>query len=1068
MSDLGSISGRWRNGVQRRTRWGFVALAVWMGARGMATAAAVDFQRDILPILSDKCFHCHGPDEKARKAKLRLDTPEGAFQANAKGKVAIIAGKSSESELIRRLVTSDADDLMPPPESNRTLTQKQKDQMRAWIDSGAKWERHWAFTPIGRPVTPVPKDASWAKSPIDRFVLAKLESMQLKPAPSADRERWLRRVTLDLTGLPASLPEMDAFLADRPDGAESRVVDRLLGSHRFGERMATDWLDLARYSDTHGFQMDRYRPMWPWRDWVIRSFNRNLPFDQFVTWQLAGDLLPNPTQEQRLATAFNRNHLQNEEGGIVEEEFRVSYVVDRVNTFGTAFLGLTFECSRCHDHKYDPISQRDFYQLFSMFQNIDESGQTVYFGEIMPVPTLLLANEAESARIEQFKSASTRLDGRRNEVLESTLSAFNEWLARRPSTPKIAGLIASYAFDGTGDARFANGVKGGKPAAPSEAPAVAPGRFGESLLLSGENGVTLPGVGGISRTDPFSLSVWLNPPGLAPRWVVLHKSRAWMDAGSRGFELLLEDGHVSVGLHHMWPGNSLRIRSRAVVPTNDWSHVAITYDGSSRASGLHLYLDGQPAEVDVIRDGLWKDITYGGGEPDLTIGFRMRDSGFKGGRVDELRVFNRELSSLESAHLSGDARLTTLLIRPAVELSLVERALLFDHFCTAVSPAVARWREEQHGVRQELNRMVMSIPDIMVMQELPKPKPAFILRRGAYDAPGEAVTAGVPGALPPLPAGAPANRLGLARWLLAPENPLMSRVTVNRAWQMMFGRGLVETVDNFGTQGTPPTHPELLDWLARDFVDGGWDWKRLLREIALSATYRQSSKAGAELLASDPQNEWLARGPARRLTAEMLRDQALSVSGLLAETVGGPSVKPYQPEGLWEVAMGNPRYDQDHGSGLHRRSLYTYWKRTVPPPAMVTFDAAERNGCVVRRQSTSTPLQALALLNDPQIVEAARHVAERMYREAGPTDTERVLHAFRLVTGRHASERETAVMVAMLQKQRARFAAEPATAGKLLGVGEAKNGAGWSEIDLASGAVVAEALLNHDEAVLRR
>ena len=1068
MSELNSITGSPLRRVRRAAGWGFVALTAWLGAPAGALAAAVDFQRDILPILSDKCFHCHGPDEKARKAKLRLDTPEGAFQTNAKGKVSIVRGKSTESELFRRLVTSDADDLMPPPESNRTLTPKQKEQIRDWIDAGAKWVRHWAFQPIVRPQVPVPRDSTWARGPIDRFVLAKLEAHQMKPAPPADRERWLRRVTLDLTGLPPSLKEVDAFLADRAAGAEERVVDRLLGSPRFGERMATDWLDLARYSDTHGFQMDRYRPMWPWRDWVIRSFNRNLPFDKFVTWQLAGDLLPNPTQEQRLATAFNRNHLQNEEGGIVAEEFRVSYVVDRVNTFGSAFLGMTFECSRCHDHKYDPISQRDFYQLFSMFQNIDESGQTVYFGEIMPVPTLLLANEEESARIERFKAAGSRLDGRRAEVVASTQSAFEAWLAQRPQQPSIPGLVASYAFDGTGDARFANGVQGGKPASPVEAPASGAGRFGEALLLSGENGVSLPGAGPTSRTDPFSLSVWLNPPGQSPRWVVLHKSRAWMDAGSRGFELLLEDGHVSVGLHHMWPGNSLRLRSRLVVPTNSWSHVAITYDGSSRASGLHLYLDGKPAAVEVVRDGLWKDITYGGGEPDLTIGFRMRDSGFKGGRVDELRVFNRELSALESAHLAGDSLFEALLKRPASALSGADRSLLFDHFCTAISPEMIRWRQEQLGVRQELNRLVMSIPDIMVMQELPTPKPAHILRRGAYDAPGEAVTAGVPAALPPLPAGAPANRLGLARWLLAPENPLMARVTVNRAWQMMFGRGLVETADNFGTQGAPPTHPELLDWMARDFMDGGWDWKQLLREIALSSTYRQSSKGVADLLAADPQNDWLARGPARRLTAEMLRDQALAVSGLLSETVGGPSVKPYQPEGLWEVAMGNPRYDQGHGAELHRRSLYTYWKRTVPPPAMVTFDAAERNACVVRRQSTSTPLQALALLNDPQIVEAARHVAERMYREAGPTDAERVSHAFRLVTGRRASEREAAVLVSMLQTQRARFRAEPAAASRLLGVGEARNSAEWSEVDLASGAVLAEALLNHDEAILRR
>ncbi len=1044
---------------------GWLWLLAWIVP---ATAAPAEFQRDILPILSDKCFHCHGPDEAARKGKFRLDTKEGVFRVNAKGKTVVVPGKSAESELMRRLVSQDPEEQMPPPESHRTLTVRQIEQMREWIDAGAKWERHWAFLPITRPPVPATVDSNWPSGAIDRFILARLEAEHLRPAPPADRERWLRRVTLDLTGLPPTPGDTDQFLADRAPGAEERVVDRLLGSQRFGERMAVDWLDLARYSDTHGFQMDRYRPVWPWRDWVISAFNRNLPFDRFVTWQLAGDLLPNATREQRLATAFNRQHLQNEEGGIVEEEFRVSYVVDRVNTFGTAFLGLTFECSRCHDHKYDPITQRDFYRLFSMFQNIDESGQTVYFGEVMPVPTLLLSTDEQETRLNGLKAAMVRQQARAGDARAAARPAFAEWLPHRPQRAELPGLVGAYDFDGINDVRFANGVAGRPAAVPSDVPGSAEGRHGQSLLLNGENGVTLPGVGAFTRADPFSIAVWINTPVVAPRFVVLHKSRAWMDAGSRGYEILLEDGRVSVGLHHMWPGNSLRIRSRATVATNAWTHIAVTYDGSSRAAGLHLYLDGRPAEVEVVRDGLWKDFTYGGSEPDLTVGFRMRDAGFKGGRVDELRIFNRELSALEAGNLAGDERLTKLLARPAADLDGPDRSALFEYFCSAFSAETARWREDLLGVRQEQNRLVTSIQDIMVMQEMPQPKPAFILKRGAYDAPGEQVAAGVPSALPPLPAGAPTNRLGLAQWLVAPENPLMARVTVNRAWQMMFGRGLVETSDNFGSQGSPPTHPELLDWLARDFADGGWDWKRLLREIALSATYRQSSKAGSELLARDPQNELLARGPARRLTAEMLRDQALSVSGLLSEAVGGPSVKPYQPDGLWEVAMGNPRYDQSHGGDLHRRSLYTFWKRTVPPPAMVTFDAAERNGCVVRRQSTSTPLQALALLNDPQIVEASRHVGERMLREGGATDASRVAFGFRLITGRTATDREIGVLVRMFQEQRLRFRDDPAASARLLAVGETRNNSGFTNEDLAAGTVLAEALLSHDEAVMRR
>ncbi|HTH48917.1 MAG TPA: DUF1553 domain-containing protein, partial [Candidatus Limnocylindria bacterium] len=799
---------------------------------------------------------------------------------------------------------------------------------------------------------------------------------------------------------------------------------------------------------------------------VISAFNRNLPFDQFVTWQLAGDLLPNPTKEQRLATAFNRLHLQNEEGGIVEEEFRVSYVVDRVNTFGTAFLGLTMECSRCHDHKYDPITQRDYYSLFSLFQNIDESGQTVYFGDVMPEPALLLSTDAQDARLAQLRTGIAGQQARLPAVREAARVGFAGWLKRRPAEPALPGLAGAYNFDELKDGKFANAA-GTNSASADDAPVLVPGHSGQAIQLSGENGATFPGVGGFTRADPFSFSLWLNTPVHAPRFVVLHKSKAWMDAGSRGYELLLEDGHVSVGLHHMWPGNSLKVRTREVIPTNAWAHVTVTYDGSSRAAGLHVYLDGELAGVEVVRDGLWKDFTYGGDEPNLTLGHRMRDSGFKGGRVDDLRVFDRELSAAEAGHLAGRNDLRDALATAPDSLTAGQRDLLFGYYLAAFAPEAQEFRQSLATLRREQNRLVTSIQDIMAMQELPQPKPAFVLKRGAYDAPGDAVTGDTPQFLPPFPAGAPRNRLGLAQWLLAPENPLMARVTVNRAWQMMFGRGLVETSDNLGSQGSPPTHPELLDWLARDFAAKGWDWKALLRELALSATYRQSSKTTPELLAHDPQNLLLARGPAKRLTAEMIRDQALAAGGLLAEKLGGPSVKPYQPAGLWESAWGG-RYEPGHGDDLHRRSLYTFWKRTVPPPMMIAFDAAERNVCAVRRQSTSTPLQALALLNDPQIVEAARHVGERMLREGGTNTQAQVTFAFRLVTGRTPTAKETSILQQLFSEQRDRFAADPGDAAKLLAVGETKNGENLPPAELAAGTVLAQALFSHDEAVMRR
>jgi mono/diheme cytochrome c family protein len=1034
-----------------------------------ADKSAVDFGRDILPILSDNCFRCHGPDEKARKGKFRLDTREGAFRVKD-GKTVIVPGRSAASELMRRITSRDPEELMPPPDSNRKLAARQVALIRRWIDEGAKWGTHWAFNPIQAPKPPAVQHRSWPRNDIDWFVLARLEREGLSPAPEADRERLLRRVTFDLTGLPPSPTETDAFLSDRAPSAYEKAVDRLLGSPRFGERMAAQWLDLARYADTYGYQMDAPRPVWPYRDWVIRAFNENLPFDRFVTWQLAGDLLPGATREQRLATAFNRLHLQNEEGGIVEEEFRVSYVVDRVDTFGTAFLGLTFECSRCHDHKFDPITMRDFYSLFAFFQNIDEAGQIPYTGfvDYTPAPSLLLSDAATDRRLAELAEQIAARERQASALPGAARGAFAEWLKNKPADPSVPGLVAAFSFDEMQSNKVANSVDESKPGNAHEGPALVEGRMGKAAELNGDNGFTFPGIGNFTRADPFSMSLWLQASSAAPRQVVLHHSRAPVDAGSRGYELLLEEGHVAVGLHHLWPGDSIKVRARVGLPTNQWVQVTFTYDGSSHAAGLRLYLNGAPVAVDVVRDKLRKDITYQGGEPELAIGYRFRDAGFKGGRVDDFRVFNRCLTPIEVADVAGGDDLRRAWRTDPAALESGQREALLDYYVAHVYPPARQFVAELAALRREQSSAINPIPEIMVMEELPEPKPAYILKRGAYDAHGETVTADTPHFLPPFPAGAPRNRLGLARWLLAPENPLTARVTVNRAWQMMFGRGLVETSDNFGAQGAVPTHPQLLDWLARDFVASAWNYKVLLKKIALSATYRQSSKPGSELLARDPDNRLLARGPARRLTAEMLRDEALAVSGLLVEKIGGPSVKPYQPPGLWEIAMGNPKYDMGHGAELHRRSLYTFWKRTVPPPAMIAFDAAERNVCVVRRQSTSTPLQALALLNDVQVVEAARLLAERMFKEGGATLDDRIGWAFRRVTSRHPTAGEQAVLKQLFQEQRDLFAADAPAAARLLAVGDEPNDPGLPPVDLAAGTVLAEALLNHDESVMRR
>ncbi|MBO0698846.1 MAG: DUF1549 domain-containing protein, partial [Zavarzinella sp.] len=878
-----------------------------LGLSARAADPPVDFGRDVLPILSENCFFCHGPDAKARKADLRFDTKDGAFRKRD-GEAVIVPGKSVESELVRRITAEDADERMPPPKSNRKLTAKQVETIKRWVDQGAKWGQPWAFTPLKKP--PVPAVAEgWARDPLDRFIQERRERDGLEPAPEATREAWLRRVSLDLTGLPPTLKEIDDFLKDSSAEAYATVVDRLLASERYGERMASDWLDVARFADTQGYQHDRAWQVWPYRDWVIRAFNRNQPFDQFITWQLAGDLLPGATKEQRLATAFNRLHMQNEEGGIVAEEFRVAYVVDRVTTAGTAFMGLTFECSRCHDHKFDPIKQKDFYQLFAFFQNIDESGQTSYFTSATPVPALLLSTDEQDAKIAGLRKAIAAKESALRQKREAAKRRFGEW--KRPNELPVPGLVASYSFDELKDNKVANAVDPKTPGNAVEGPKLVPGKVGQAAELTGENGFTFPNVGHFSRTDPFSLSLWLKTPSHAPRMVVVHHSQAPVDAGSRGYELLLEQGRVAVGLHHMWPGNSLKVVTKNAIPVDTWAHVTVTYDGSSTAAGLKVYLDGEPAEVQVVRDGLRKDITYGGNEPNLAIGYRFRDNGFKGGSVDEFRVYNRALTAAEAAQVAG---------RTPLDKAMGDG--LFDYYAATVDPDAMKAAGELKAARRALSQFINPIPEIMVMDEIKAPKPAYVLKRGNYDQPGERVTANTPSALPPLIAKPQAaNRLDLARWLTQPDHPLTARVTVNRFWQQMFGRGIVETADNFGSTGSGPTHPELLDWLAADFVEHGWDVKRLLKKIALSATYRQSSRIADSRLPTaeskpnrqsaisnrqmiDPDNRLLTRMPARRLTAEMLRDQALLVSGLLVEKRGGPSVYPYQPAGLWDEAMG--------------------------------------------------------------------------------------------------------------------------------------------------------------------
>jgi hypothetical protein len=1029
----------------------------------------IDFNSQIRPILSDKCFHCHGPDPGKRKAGLRLDSREGAFAELKSGGHAILPRNLEESELVARITAEEESERMPPRSLGRTLSPREIELLKRWIEEGAEWKDHWAFIPPGQQPVPDVKNSAWPRGAIDRFVVARLEAEGLSPSAQADRQRLIRRVTFDLTGLSPSLAEIDAFLADRRSDAYERLVDRLLASPRFGERMAVDWLDVARYADTHGYQADVYRATWPWRDWVVGAFNQNLPFDAFVTWQLAGDLMPDPTRQQVLATAFNRHHRQTNEGGSIEEEWRTEYVADRTITFGAAFLGLTLECSRCHNHKYDPITQKDFYSLFSFFNSIDESGLYSHFTDAVPTPTLLLSSGEQddaTASIEhRIQDAETGLE----RLIPTRTRMFEAWLRgldRHAKSPlAIAGQIAELPLDAIKDLKVENRADPTRPGQTSEGPEIVPGRIGRALKLSGENNITLP-LGNFDRFDPFSIALWIRIPDRKDRAVVLHRSRAWTDAGSRGYELLIEDGKLSAHLVHFWPGNAIGITTQKELPIDRWVHVALTYDGSSRARGLALFLDGRRAECDIVRDHLVKNITGGGGD-ELTIGQRFRDRGFKNGLVDEIAVFDRALTSLEVAELCDQKSLRESLSEDPSKLSARQRKDLFAYYLANFDAEYLARVAELKELRKRRSEIVDPVAEIMVMKELPRPRPTFILKRGAYDAPMEQVSRETPAALTPFLAEWPRNRLGLARWVTDPRHPLTARVTINRWWQSIFGRGIVATPEDFGSQGQLPSHPELLDWMARRFIDSGWDVKALWREIVTSATYRQTSDASPESLARDPENVLLGRGPRLRLPAEMIRDHVLSASELLVGKLGGPPVKPYQSAGLWEE-KGNASYTRDQGAGSHRRSLYTFWKRTSPPPSMLTFDATTREVCAVKRLPTTTPLQALVLLNDPQYVEAARALAQRAARQAGPNVPQRAAFIFRTLTAMSPTDRELAALESLYREQYEEFRSGRSDATRLLAVGDAPQAPELDPAECAALTVLAQAVMNHDETVMKR
>lgn len=1017
-----------------------------------AETPPVDFARDVRPILSDNCFACHGPDENARKAGLRLDLQEGALGQLGSGGVAVVAGDPDESELIFRVETDDPEAKMPPPGSGKELSPDQIDLLRRWVEQGAPWTAHWAFVPPRKPELPAVSQRSWPRNPIDWFILARLEAEGLRPSPEADRATLIRRVALDLTGLPPTAEEVEAFLDDSsPEGrAYEELVDRLLASPRFGEHMARFWLDAARYGDTHGLHLDNYREIWPYRDWVIKAFNGNKPFDQFIVEQLAGDLLPNPTLEQLIATGFNRCHVSTAEGGSIEEEVYVRNVTDQVDTNGTVFLGLTIGCARCHDHKYDPIRMKDYYQLFAFFNNID--GPPMDGNSARWAPTIQVPTVHQKAELEKAERRIAEVRRRLAEMIEKAVAAYDR--RRDDGQSEIVQRADYFWMD---DALPVGATpQGSEPWDFVMAPDY-PVRHGSAALRLrvegiGQRAFLNPAVKlKLGDGDTFIAHVYLDPLQ-PPRAIMLqwHSGGAWNRRAYWGENVF----------DHGQDGTPERLRVGDLPPSGKWVRLEVEthkldLKPGSTIEGLALTQAGGTAYWDAIGLETWTPQ--------------------EGQRYDSLTAWIRARRADGGAGLSESVKAALNLDRgqrtePQIKellAAFVERGFSETH--SQFEPLHAELAEAE----RERQRLDEQIPTSLIFRERSgEPKPAYVLHRGEYDQRREEVRRSTPAFLPPLPAGAPLDRLGLARWLVDESNPLTARVAVNRLWLQIFGNGLVRTAEDFGAQGEPPSHPELLDWLAVQFREDGWDVKRFLKRLVTSSTYRQSSRATPEVLARDPNNRLLARGPRFRLDAETLRDQALFLGGLLYEQIGGPSVKPPQPSGLWEAvgytSSNTAKFTPDRGvDKVHRRSLYTFWKRTAAPPQMTTLDAPSRESCVVRRERTNTPLQALMLLNEVQYIEAARGMAQRVLQSQGLSTTARLELLFRMATARAPAPDELADLEAALRDFQAHYQRDPAAAQALIFEGESKPDPGLDPQELAPWTVIGNVILNLDEVVTK-
>ncbi|WP_149304972.1 DUF1553 domain-containing protein [Pareuzebyella sediminis] len=1058
--------------IWNRVSWIFVILAIFLLGCGEGTSEKgwpteqklpdlVDFNFHVKPILSDKCFACHGPDMANQKADLRLDTEEGAFKTLLEsGGYPIVPGDLEHSMVYQRVTSTDPDIKMPPPEFNVALSEYEIEVIKKWIEQGAEYKKHWAFTAPSEVEIPKIKEKDWARNPIDNFVADKWIELGLQQAPEATKEELIRRVTFDLIGLPPTLEEVDDFVSDDSADAFEKVVDRLLESPHYGERMASKWLDVARYADSHGYQDDRPRTMWPWRDWVIKAYNDNLPYDDFVTWQLAGDLLPDPTFEQKLATGFNRNHGITQEGGVIEEEYLTEYVADRVQTFGTAFMGLTMQCARCHDHKYDPLSQKDFFQVYAFFNNINEKGRISYF-DLAPKPAMKYENELLEKEISDIKKMVAKLEEDQfNFELEIEDRKLKNWYKTLDwEELKTEKLESHYKMDFQESGSLKDevtktlaGTLNDKLDADIPYPSITEGKLNKAIEFNGKNTLVIGDVGDFGHNEEFSLGGWINSLKKSTlKAGLLSRRNGELSQGGYGIYLDTDNSFVFELIHSQ--KHKVEVKTKTKIPINEWTNVFATYDGSGKASGVKLFVNGAQQKTIVVSDNLeGKNILVGN---PVTVGNWMtraiNKSGYGGfiGSIDEVFLYGREISPLEIKYLIGS--------KPDFDRSLVYRMYLDKE-----SKEWNQLKEKLSDVRGKDTE----IPYVMIMEESDSIKPAYILDRGVYDAKTEVVERDTPEAILEFSKDLPQNRLGLAKWLFDKKNPLTSRVTVNRIWQTLFGKGLVETPEDFGNQGALPSHPKLLDWLALDFMDNGWDIKRSIKMMVMTSTYRQSSRVSEKNYRMDPENRYLSRGPYKKHTAEMMRDQALVASGLLHDKIGGKWVKPYQPAGIWkELAnqIGENKYRAGKGPDLYRRSIYTYWKRTIPVPSMLTFDASERAMCTVKRQATSTPLQSLVLLNDPQYIEASRVLAEQVV-DTAEAPSEWIKKTFKRVISRLPSEKEVELLMEIYDTELARFNVEANNDAKIIAIGASKVDKEIDKSKLAAMTVVASAIFNLDEA----